>query len=98
MEDVFAIQDEISLAVTDALKLLVDAGSLIRVTRLYFAPRHLEDLRRRLVELLREQGEINPTQFKELVGQSRKFTIPLAEYFDAQKVTLRVGDARKLRG
>jgi selenocysteine-specific elongation factor len=84
--------------VADALKLLVDAGSLIKVTRLYFVPRHLEELQRRLVELLREQGEINPTQFKELVGQSRKFTIPLAEYFDAQKVTLRVGDARKLRG
>ncbi len=83
--------------VTDALKLLVDEGSLIKVTRLYFAPRHLDDLKRRLVELLQELGQINPTQFKELVGQSRKFTIPLAEYFDAQKVTLRVGDARKLR-
>jgi len=83
---------------TDALKLLVDEGALIRVTRLYFAPRHLEDLQRRLVDLLKEEGEITPTQFKELVGQSRKFTIPLAEYFDGQKVTLRVGDMRKLRG
>jgi len=32
------------------------------------------------------------------VGQSRKFTIPLAEYFDKEKVTLRIGDVRKLRG
>jgi selenocysteine-specific elongation factor len=32
------------------------------------------------------------------VGATRKFAIPLAEYFDAEKVTLRVGDLRKLRG
>jgi selenocysteine-specific elongation factor len=30
-------------------------------------------------------------------GASRKFLIPLFEYFDAKNVTLRVGDVRKLR-
>ena len=36
-------------------------------------------------------------QRKELTGASRKFTIPLAEFFDAEKLTLRVGDVRRKR-
>jgi len=34
---------------------------------------------------------------KEITGTSRKFSIPLAEYFDADRVTLRIGDLRRKR-
>ena len=44
-----------------------------------------------------EHKTIDAQQWKELTGASRKFTIPLAEYFDAEKVTLRVGDLRRKR-
>jgi selenocysteine-specific elongation factor len=50
-----------------------------------------------MVEFLGTQGEITTPQFKEMTGVSRKYVIPLAEYFDATNVTLRVGDVRKLR-
>ncbi|NNL42052.1 MAG: hypothetical protein HKO79_06120 [Desulfobacterales bacterium] len=42
-------------------------------------------------------GEITTPQFKDMTGASRKFVIPLIEYFDSQKITLRIGDIRKLR-
>jgi selenocysteine-specific elongation factor len=32
-----------------------------------------------------------------MTGASRKYVIPLIEYFDSKNVTLRVGDSRKLR-
>jgi selenocysteine-specific elongation factor len=32
-----------------------------------------------------------------MAGVSRKYLIPLIEYFDAKNVTIRVGDVRKLR-
>ncbi|MGB5687453.1 MAG: SelB C-terminal domain-containing protein [Candidatus Electrothrix sp.] len=35
--------------------------------------------------------------FKDLTGLSRKFSIPLLEYFDKIKLTIRVGDKRILR-
>ena len=57
----------------------------------------LADLKSRLVAHLTEHREITTQQFKELVGGSRKFVIPLSEYFDREKVTLRVGDKRVLR-
>jgi hypothetical protein len=46
---------------------------------------------------LRKAGKANPTDFKDLTGLSRKFIIPLMEYFDQSKLTIRVGDHRVLR-
>jgi selenocysteine-specific elongation factor len=54
-------------------------------------------LRRRLLAHFEAQTELTPQQWKELVGASRKFTIPLAEFFDGEKLTLRVGDIRRRR-
>ena len=42
-------------------------------------------------------GEITTPQSKDMTGVSRKFLLPLIEYFDSKKVTLRIGDIRKLR-
>ena len=82
-----------------ALKRLVEKGVLARINAdLYVASSAMDDLERRLVEYLGTHPTIDAQGFKELTAASRKFTIPLAEYFDAKKVTLRVGDARKLRG
>ena len=55
------------------------------------------DLRARLLAFLDAHGTIDAQQWKDLTGASRKFTIPLAEYFDAERVTLRVGDLRRRR-
>jgi len=41
--------------------------------------------------------DMGPAQFKELTGLSRKFLIPLLEYLDKEKITVRVGDKRLLR-
>ena len=64
---------------------------------LWFGSRPLHDLRTRLVAHLSAHGSIDAQGFKELTGQSRKFTIPLAEWFDKERITLRVGDKRVLR-
>jgi len=77
---------------------LVDDGQLIKVKEdLFFHREAIENLRERLVHYLSEKEEIDTPGFKELTGASRKYTIPLLEYFDSANVTLRVGDTRKLR-
>ncbi len=79
------------------LDLLGRQGKLIRVKEtLYFHVSAISRLQDRLVAFLREKREISPTEFKEMTGVSRKFMIPLLEYFDAQKITVRVGDKRRL--
>jgi selenocysteine-specific elongation factor len=80
------------------LKALAVAGRASRVSEeLWFSAAALAGLKARLVAHLGSAAEIDAQGFKELTGQSRKFTIPLAEYFDRERVTLRIGDRRVLR-
>ena len=82
----------------EVLMHLVEEGHLVKTKEdLYFHANAIEDLKKKLVDFLENNGEITTPQFKEMTGVSRKFVIPLAEFFDAKNVTLRVGDVRKLR-
>jgi selenocysteine-specific elongation factor len=81
------------------LKLLAAEGRVVRVSaELHYDAAAIAALRERLVAFLRERREITTQEFKDLVGATRKHVIPLAEYFDREKVTLRVGEKRVLRG
>jgi selenocysteine-specific elongation factor len=80
------------------LQLLLDAGALVRVREdLLFHREALE----RLTAALRGYADahaperlIDVAAFKELSGVSRKYAIPLLEYFDRERVTRRAGDRR----
>jgi selenocysteine-specific elongation factor len=81
------------------LKLLAAEGRAVRVSaELWFDAAALAGLRERLVVFLRDRKAITTQEFKDLVGATRKHVIPLAEHFDREKVTLRVGEKRVLRG
>jgi selenocysteine-specific elongation factor len=82
----------------EVLAILVRDDALAKVTEdLYFYKPCLGSLKEKLVTLLVNKGEIDTPAFKDLTGLSRKFSIPLLEYFDKTKVTIRVGDKRILR-
>ena len=82
----------------DVLQLLVEDKQLVKVKEdLYFQRAAIEGLRERLVAFLRDKGAITTPEFKDMTGASRKYVIPLAEYFDTVNVTIRVGDTRQLR-
>ena len=82
----------------DLLNVMVKDGLLIKVKEdLFFHRQAIEDLKDTLTAFLKENGEINTPQFKEMTGASRKYTIPLIEYFDKSQITVRVGDNRVLR-
>jgi len=83
----------------ELFQVLVEGKKLVRVKEsLFFHARALETIQDRLVTLLRERKEIGPGDVKDLLGISRKYAIPLLEYFDARRVTVRVGEKRVLRG
>jgi selenocysteine-specific elongation factor len=79
------------------IDLLARGGTLLKIKDLVFHKDAVDGLRRKLTAFLVEKTQITPQEWKELVGQTRKFAIPLAEHFDAEKLTLRIGDLRKLR-
>lgn len=82
----------------DVLEWMISQGILVKVKEdIYFHSTVLTDLHQRLVAFLKEKGEISTPQFKDMTQASRKYTIPLLEYFDAQRTTIRIGDIRRLR-
>lgn len=82
----------------DLLEIMVKDGTLIKVKEdLYFHKKAIEELKRGLVDFIKEKGEITTPELKKLTGVSRKYTIPLIEYFDKIQLTVRIGDKRILR-
>jgi selenocysteine-specific elongation factor len=82
----------------DHLNHLARHGGAVKVKGdLFYAPAPFAEIRDKLVTHLKQTGEITPNEFRELTGLSRKFMIPLLEYFDSEKLTIRVGDKRILR-
>jgi len=92
-----------ALSVTEAqlktaLERLVAAKLAVKVkSDLVMHATTIANMRAKLVAFLDQHKTIDAQQWKDLTGASRKFTIPLAEYFDAEKLTLRVGDVRRKR-
>jgi selenocysteine-specific elongation factor len=81
------------------LQVLLDQGRAVRLKEnVVFHRANLAKAESLLVQFLRDHREITPIEFKDLLGVSRKYAIPMLEYFDSQKITMRVGDKRILRG
>jgi len=89
---------EVLQAVCAVLDRLIASKRLLRIKPdLYMHADVVAELRTKLIAFLDAHKTIDAQQWKDLTGASRKFTIPLAEYFDAEKLTLRVGDVRRKR-
>ena len=82
----------------EVLALLFNENILVKAKEdLYFHKSVIEDLKEKLISFLNKNGEITTQDFKQLTGVSRKYMIPLFEYFDGLQITMRVGDKRVLR-
>ncbi len=80
------------------MEYLVNQKKIIKVNEdLYYLADILEEIKTRLVDFLQQKGEIQTGEFKTLSETTRKYTIPLLEYFDRIRLTLRLDDRRKLR-
>jgi selenocysteine-specific elongation factor len=81
------------------LSILEKEGQVVRVSEdLYFSAVFIKEIKQKLVEFMTREGGITPSQFHDITKSSRKYNIPLLEYFDRERFTMRVGDRRVLRG
>jgi selenocysteine-specific elongation factor len=84
--------------VASLIQVMIREGGLVRINEdLNFYRDALAKLREDYRRLLIRDVQATPASFKELTGLSRKFIIPLMEYFDMTKLTMRAGDHRILR-
>lgn len=85
--------------VRSLLDILEREKKVVRVKEeIYFSTSFIDETKKKLREFINREGAVTPSQFHEITGSSRKYNIPLLEYFDRERFTLRVGDQRVLRG
>ena len=74
-----------------------ERGDLVRLRDgLLFEAGVLERIESDLVAHLREHGQIEVAGFRELVGTTRRFALPLLNYFDGKGLTQREDALRRL--
>ncbi len=84
--------------VKEVLALLLREEKLVKISEtLYFQSAAIDQLKQDVTDFIQREGEIDAPRFKNLTGLTRKYSIPLLEYFDRIKLTIRIGDKRKLR-
>ncbi|MDI6800116.1 MAG: selenocysteine-specific translation elongation factor [Actinomycetota bacterium] len=80
------------------LRILTSAGRVVRIRHdLFYEADSLSMIEAGLIAHLKEHGRVGPADFREIFGISRKYILPLLEFFDAKKLTKRVGNDRILR-
>jgi len=73
-------------------------GSLARAPGdLWFDRVAVDELRERVVAHLRAHGALETAAYKDLIGTSRKYAVPLMELLDNEHLTVRRGETRVLR-
>ena len=75
---------------------LCDTGEWVHIEQFYFRQKDLNQAEKKLIEFLQIHNEIGVSEVREMWGISRKYAVPLLEFFDNQKITKRIGDKRKL--
>jgi selenocysteine-specific elongation factor len=98
LEGVLAELRRVRIAgLAQAFDTLVGTGALVKVGADVYRGTQVTEIRKRLEASIRRDGPITMARFRDAVGTTRKYAVPLMEWFDATGVTVRDGDVRALR-
>lgn len=81
----------------EVFQLLLDQGVLVKMEEgIFFHREALEAAAAAVRRHLEATGSLTMAELRDLLGTTRKFAVPLGEYFDRIRLTRRVGDLRRL--
>jgi len=76
---------------------LIEMGVLIKLEEGFIIHQNaLEKAKIILKNDLSEKKEITVSEYRQILNSSRKYTLPILQYFDTIKFTKRIGDKRVL--
>jgi selenocysteine-specific elongation factor len=80
------------------LRILIEQERIVQIeNNLLFHRQAIEQARQILTSFIKKEGMLESVKFKYLLDTTRKFAIPLLDYFDRIGVTRRVGNTRYLK-
>lgn len=84
-------------AVKKAYRYMLDKGMLINVGESVIIHKELvKQAEEKVVQFLKKNNELRVSQFRDMLGASRKYALPLLIYFDTHNVTIKRGEVRVL--
>ena len=85
------------LQAEELLRYLQGRGDLVKVAEdIYFHKKAIEEAKDLIASHIKAKGPVQLAEVRDLLGSSRKYVLPLLEYFDQLKFTRRVQDKRIL--
>ncbi len=85
-------------AVEEVLKLGIQAGEVAQIgDGIFYTPSQIESLKRQVSEVAGGKP-FAASAVRDALGTTRRYAIPLLEYFDSIRFTTRVGDQRMING
>ncbi len=83
--------------ISKAFDTMVAGGTLVKVGDDLYRGAQIGRIEARVRDYLEKNGTMTAAQFRDLLGNSRKYAVPLLEWLDAHGVTIRSADYRTLR-
>ncbi len=80
-----------------AFDTMLARGTLVKIGTDLYRGSQIAEIRARVTEHLRERRQMTAAEFRDILGTSRKYAVPLLEWLDSHAVTVRNGDYRTLR-
>lgn len=82
---------------SDILKIIAKSGKIIRINdSLYLLKESYEKMLALLKDFFAKKPEMTVSEFRTMLNTTRKYALPYLEHLDSSKITLRVGEVRKL--
>jgi len=82
---------------SDILKIIAKSGKIIRINdSLYLLKESYEKMLALLKDFFAKKSEMTVSEFRTMLNTTRKYALPYLEHLDSSKITLRVGEVRKL--
>lgn len=76
---------------------MVEKGELVKINDyIYLTQNNFNNSKEILINYLKDNNDITLAIYRDLLGTSRRIAIGILEYFDAIKLTKKVGDIRIL--
>jgi len=83
--------------VPKAFDTMLARGTLVKIGGDLYQGTQIAQIRSRVEEHLHERRRMTAAEFRDILGTSRKYAVPLLEWLDSHAVTVRNGDYRTLR-
>ena len=79
----------------EVLSYMIEEGLLVKINQeIVFSSQAIEEGKKRLVDYFEQEKELSLATARDILKTTRKYALPLVEYYDRIRFTRRVGDMR----